>query len=112
MNKEEIFKTYVKGVYPDYEKVLNDNSISERETLEYFNYAANAPTGKKSYSDFKTYEELKGKAHTKGIESIMFRSDVRGVVKDYVPNGDDPMCVYRVTTDYGTFMYSKNRNIL
>lgn len=108
MTKEDILKQAIRAFYPDYEKVVADESINEEETKRYFYYCATAPINKRSYNDFKTFNEMKEKARTKGIESIMFRSDVLSIEKDTIPNGNNgPMPIFRVKTAYGPFTYYK-----
>ena len=108
--KKEMLDIATRAFYPDYEKVVNDESISPTEAKMYFNYCASAPINKRSYNDFKTFMEMKEKARTKGIESIMFRSDVLSIEKDTIPNGNnEPMPIFRVKTAYGSFSYYKGR---
>jgi len=108
MTKEEIFKMSVIAIYPDYEKVMEYEVITEAEARNYFHYCVTAPINKRSYNDFKTFNEMKEKARTKGIESIMFRSDVLSIEKDTIPDGNNgPMPIFRVKTAYGPFTYYK-----
>ena len=108
--KKEMLDIATRAFYPDYEKVVNDESISPTEAKMYFNYCASAPINKRSYNDFKTFMEMKEKARKNGIESIMFRSDVTAVEREFI-NGEDNVSyvAYRVRTAYGPFFYYKGR---
>lgn len=105
-------KNMVKTLYPEIFEV------SEEDIDAYMDYCDSScnPTAK-NYQAFKMFRELKEKCRIKGIESIMFRKDVIGFSKGHYHeswnDGHDVDYDYiTVNTEYGTFKYTKNRQVL
>ena len=86
--------------------------IPQEDVDAYVKYCDQAPVHAKSYNDYKTFNERKEKCRKKGIESIMFRDDVVNVTKAVMfPNERSSVDVIVVSTKYGVFRYSKDRQI-
>lgn len=92
--------------------------VPEEDVDAYMDYCDSSCNSKvKNYQSFKTFRDMKEKCRNKGIESIMFRKDVIGLSKDHHHeswnDGHDVDYDYiTVNTEYGTFAYTKNHQIL
>ena len=109
--ENDIFKKKILSMYRDIDKV------PELELEDYMNYCDKAPANSKDYQSFKTFNEMKEKCRKKGLESILFRSDVIGVAKDHYKEGwggphDVEYDYILVSTKYGNFRYTKSGMIL
>lgn len=118
MKKSDLVLSMIEKNYPDINELINNSEISEDVVKEYIEYCDNQyiHAGYKRYVWFKVYKELKQKCKTKGIESILFRSDVLNVKKKHQDgdsrNGYPDYDYIEVETLYGKFEYQKSKTIV
>lgn len=109
--ENHIIKDKIEKLYPG----IHD--VREEDVNDYIAYCDNCDPTVKNYQAFKMFQELKEKCRIKGIESIMFRKDVRSFQKFHCREGwndthDVNYDLIKVFTDYGTFKYTKDHRIL
>ena len=108
MGKIDLVNDRLNFKYPDINKLVTDNSVSEEDIKNYMNYCDTVKNpAVKNYTCYNTFKELKEKCKKKGLESIIFRKDVIGVTKNhYSGDRDYPACYYlTIDTLYGSFQY-------
>lgn len=92
--------------------------VPEEDIDAYMDYCDSSCNSEmKNYQSFKMFRELKEKCRIKGIESIMFRKDVRSFQKfhhreEWNDTHDVDYDLIKVFTDYGTFKYTEDHRIL
>ena len=109
--KNEIYKKKIESMYP------RIGDVPETDLEAYMEYCDKAPAKSKDYQSFKAFNEMKEKCRKKGLESILFRSDVinvsKGTYKEAWNDGHNLEYDYiLVTTNYGSFRYTKGGAII
>ena len=106
MAKEDILKEHMYSNYRDLDKIMTDDKYTEEDLKRYLRFcdnqtAINKPVNANMH-DWDMYSTLIKKLRTKGVESVLMRSDVSGVSKKTEKGERGEVYTYLVLeTNYG-----------
>ena len=106
MAKEDILKEHMYSNYQDLDKIMTDDKYTEEDLKCYLRFcdnqtAINRPLNANIYG-WTLYNTLIKKLRTKGVESVLMRSDVSGVSKKTEKDERGGVYTYLVLeTNYG-----------
>lgn len=99
--------------YPDLEIIISNNEYTEQDLIRYIRYCDKY--GKLKINDMKSLEDIEHKAKQKGLESLIWRKDLKilPTIISYEGSHRENITesAYEVITDYGSFKINKSRQI-